>query len=241
MGKAHVNALQTAPYIWWPSTPKTRLIAIVGRRREAAREAAIRYGAEFWTTDWRSAIAHPDVDVFDNVAPDDCHVKPTLEAIAAGKHVICEKPLALTADDAVALAEAADMAGVKHLTCFNYRFLPAVRLAWEMVHNGDLGELHHVRFRYAQEWRLEPAAIPGPAGALAIIGCHAIDQARFLVGEINRVMAVHSSPATKPGATWHGVVLDPIDTVTFLAEFSNGVTGSIDASLVSVGRKQLLA
>ena len=136
MGKAHANALRTIPYIFWPTGARPELVAIAGRSEAAVREAATRYGFDAYTTDWRDLAASERVDVFDNVAADAAHVEPTLAAIEAGKHVVCEKPLASNAADALRLYEAAEAKGVKHLVCFNYRFFPAVRLAWELIRRG---------------------------------------------------------------------------------------------------------
>lgn len=242
MGKAHSNALRTIPYIFWPSRAMPALVAIAGRTEEAVREAAIRYGFATYTTDWRDLVTDERVDVFDNVGADAAHVEPTLAAIAAGKHVVCEKPLASNAADAQRLYEAAEAAGVKHLVCFNYRFFPAVRLAWELVQGGELGELRQARFRYSQEWRTDPEGdLPSPAGALSIIGCHAVDQARFLVGEITTVAGQFASPVTTPARRWRGQPVQQDDTVAILVEFAGGVVGTIDASLVSPGRKNMLA
>ncbi|WP_166788062.1 Gfo/Idh/MocA family protein [Cryobacterium glaciale] len=123
------------------------------------RESATRYGWANYTTDWRDIVEDPEIDVFDNVGSDAVHFEPTLAAIRAGKHVVCEKPLAATVGEAVALEQAALSAGVKHLTCFNYRFVPAVRLAHEMIKSGDLGEIYTANFRYAQEWRTDPSPV----------------------------------------------------------------------------------
>lgn len=242
MGKAHSNALRTIPYIFWPSNYRPELVAICGRTEASVREASVRYGYGRYATDWRPLLEDESIQVFDNVGPDDTHVEPTLAAIAAGKHVICEKPLALGAADAERMRAAAEEAGVKHLTCFNYRFMPAVRLAYEMIQNGEIGEIHQARFRYAQEWRTDPAApLPSPSGALNIIGCHAVDQARFLVGEIERVAAMFTSPATTPERVFQGQRVEQDDTVTMAVEFAGGVPGTIDASLVSPGRKNALS
>jgi predicted dehydrogenase len=240
MGKAHSNALRTIPYIFWPSEARPELTAICGRTAPAVAEAATRYGYASYTTDWRELAADERVDVLDNVTPDASHVEPTLAAIEHGKHVIVEKPLANNAPDAIRLWEAAEAAGVKHLTGFNYRFFPAVRLAWELVRGGELGDLHQTRFRYSQEWRTDPAgALPSAAGALDIIACHAIDQARFLCGEIASVSAAATS--ITPERTYCGAPADPTDTVTMLAKLESGVTATIDASLVSPGRRNHLA
>jgi predicted dehydrogenase len=242
MGRAHTNALRTMPYIFWPGGARPELVAICGRTEPAVAEAATRYGFAQYTTDWEALVSDPRISVFDNVASDDMHVEPTLAAIRAGKHVICEKPLALTAADALALLQAAQDQGVKHMTCFNYRFMPAVALARQLVKSGEIGELHQVRFRYSQEWRTDPdAELPAPAGALTIIGCHAVDQARFLIGEITRVVAGFGSPVTTPERRLRGEPVEQDDTVSMLVQFESGLTGTIDASLVSPGRRNMLA
>jgi len=242
MGKAHSNALRTIPYIFWPSEARPELVAIAGRSEANVREAATRYGYGAYTTDWHDLVEDQRVDVFDNVAADAAHVEPTLAAIARGKHVVCEKPLASTAADASRLYEAANHAGVKHLVCFNYRFFPAVRLARELVCGGELGQLHQARFRYSQEWRTDPEApLPSPVGVLNIICCHAVDQARFLCGEIASVQATISSPVTTPGRRYNEQPADQDDVVAILAEMDRGLVATIDASLVSPGRRNHLA
>ena len=241
MGKAHSNAWRTIPYVDWPGVARPELIAVAGRNEERVREAATRYGFAGYYTDWRGLVADERVRVFDNVAGDDAHVEPSLAAIAAGKHVVCEKPLAVTSAAARRLWEAAERAEVKHLCCFNYRFVPAVRLAHDMLARDELGEVYQARFRYSQEWRRDPATVlPSPAGALRIIGCHAIDQARFLIGEVASVSALFSNPVTTPARTHNGAPIEPDDTVTSLVRFANGVVGTIDASLISRGRRNLL-
>ena len=240
MGKTHVNALRTIPYIFWPSDARPELVAIAGRTEASVREAATRYGFELWSTDWRDIVADDRIDVFDNVGPDAQHFEPTLAAIEHGKHVVCEKPLASSAAEAQRLYDAASAAGVKHMTCFNYRFFPAVRLAWELINGDELGELHQARFRYSQEWRTDPnAALPSPTGVLDIIASHAVDQARFLCGEIGSVSAALTTIA--PQRSYQGEPADTDDTVAILAELESGMVATIDASLVSPGRRNHLA
>jgi predicted dehydrogenase len=240
MGKAHANAYHALPYIFWPSSYRPELVAIAGRTETSVREAATRYGFAEYTTDWHDLVEDARIGVFDNVGPDAAHVAPTLAAIEHGKHVVCEKPLASSAGEARRLYDAAEAAGVKHLTCFNYRFFPAVRLAWELVHEGDLGEVHQARFRYSQEWRIDPdAELPSPTGVLDIIGSHAIDQARFLIGEITAVSAAIGSIADRRVFRGGSAELD--DTVSILAYLEDGVVATIDASLVSPGRRNHLA
>jgi predicted dehydrogenase len=242
MAKAHVNAFRTHPYIFWPDGCRPRLVSICGRTEASVAEAASRYGFAEYGTDWKAVVEDDRVDVFDNVGPDDVHVEPTLAAIAAGKHVICEKPLAHDAADVERMLDAAEAAGVKHMTCFNYRFMPAVRLARELVRGGEIGEVHQARFRYSQEWRTDPdAPLPSPAGALPIIGCHAVDQARFLIGEILSVTGRFASPVTTPSRLYAGEPVEQDDTVAVLAELEGGAIATIDASLVSPGRKNMLA
>ena len=242
MGKAHSNAWRTIPYIFWPSSARPELEAIAGRTESAVREAATRYGYRAYATDWQDVIADDRVEIFDNVGPDAVHVEPTLAAIEAGKHVVCEKPLASSAADALRLYEAAEHAGVKHLTCFNYRFFPAVRLAWELVHEGELGELYQARFRYSQSWRTDPSApLPSPTGVIDIVGCHAVDQARFLCGEIVSVSAEIASPVTTPARRAAGRVVDQDDMFAAVARHESGLVSTIDASLVSPGRRNHLA
>ena len=137
---------------------------------------------------------------------------------------------------------AAEKAGVKHLTCFNYRFMPAVRLAYDMIRDGGIGDIYQARFRYAQEWRTDPdSPLSSPVGALQIIGVHAIDQCRFLVGEIESVAARITSPVTTERRLCGGRPVDQDDAVTILATVAGGVPVTIEASLVSRGRRNMLA
>jgi len=234
MGKVHSNALKTLPYIFSPGAAQTGLHTIAGRTESSVREAATRYGWANYTTDWHDIVNDPDIHVFDNAGPDDAHFQPTLEAIQSGKHVICEKPLGDYAQSSQ-LEAAAAAAGVLNLTCFNYRFVPAVRLAHDMIANGDLGEIYSANFRYAQEWHIDPTVDFGnKAGALDVIGSHAIDAARYLVGEVETVSALITNPLTAPPRG------EPIDTVDALAQYAGGATGTISATLIAPGRKNRL-
>lgn len=242
MGKAHSHALLAAPHIFSGSPARPQLVAIAARSEERARQAATRYGYSYYTADWRELVAAPQVQVFDNVAADAAHVEPTLAAIEAGKHVVCEKPLASNATDAMRMYKAAAARGVKNMVGFNYRFFPAVRLAWEMARQGDLGELYQARFRYSQEWRTSPSApLPSPTGVIDIVASHAFDQARFLCGEVAAVQAFIGHPVTTAGRTFEGAPVQTDDTVTVLAELVTGPAVTIDASLVSPGRRNHLA
>ena len=131
MGKAHANAYKTLAYMTWPPPLVPQLVAISGRSEDAVAEAARRYAFEQHATDWRELIADDRIGLFDNSGPNHLHREPTLAAVQAGKHVICEKPLGRDAAEAHEIWQRAREAGVKHMCAFNYRFVPAVRLARE--------------------------------------------------------------------------------------------------------------
>ncbi len=234
MGKAHANAYRKLAYMTWPPPLQPRLVAIAGRTEEAVADAARRYGFERYATDWRELVASDDVELFDNSGPNNLHAEPTIAAAEAGKHVFCEKPLARTADESHEVWRRVEAAGVKHMCAFNYRFVPAVRLAREMLEAGDLGEIHHFRGRYLQEWgdiddevwRFQREA--AGSGALGDLGAHVIDLARYLVGEI---ASVSGSTATfKQGR-------DVDDAFEAVVEFEGGAVGTLEASRFCPGRK----
>ena len=234
MGKAHVNGYRTLSYMTWPSPLQPRLVAVAGRDEEAVSTAAARYGFERYVTDWRELVADPEIELFDNSGPNNLHAEPTIAAAEAGKHVICEKPLGRTADESHEIWQRVATAGVKHMTAFNYRFVPAVRLARELIADGQLGEIHHFRGRYLQEWgpthaeawRFERDA--AGSGALGDLGAHVIDLARYLVGELDSVAA--STRTFQPGR-------EVDDAFEAVAEFENGAIGTLEASRFAAGRK----
>src|SRR4051812_47256515 len=139
MGKAHSNALKKIAYITWPPPLEPRLVGIAGRNERAVGEAAERYGYEYATVDWRELVADDRIGLFDNGGPNSLHAEPTIAAAEAGKHVICEKPLGRDAAESHEIWRRVAATGVKHLCGFNYRFVPAVRLAREMIEAGELG------------------------------------------------------------------------------------------------------
>ena len=152
MGKAHANGYRTLSYMAWPPPLRPRLVSIAGRDEAAVSEAARRYGFERSVTDWRELVSDPDVQLFDNGGPNSLHAEPTIAAAEAGKHVFCEKPLGRTADESYEMWQRVTATGVRHMTAFNYRFVPAVRLARQMLEAGELGDVLHFRGRYLQEW-----------------------------------------------------------------------------------------
>lgn len=244
MGKAHANAYHTLAYMTWPAPIRPELITIAGRNEEAVAEAALRYGFDGYTTDWQELVVDPRIDVFDNAGPNHLHAEPTIAAARAGKHVVCEKPLGRTAEESYEIWQAVREAGVKHLCAFNYRFVPAVRLARDMIQAGELGEIFHFRARYLQEWITDPAfpmvwrldrELAG-SGALGDLGAHIIDLGRYLVGEIATVGAItRTFIDERPGGD---VEVD--DAFEAFVEFERGAVGTLEASRFATGRKNSL-
>lgn len=247
MGKAHSNAYKTIPYMMYPPPAIPRLIAIAGREENSVKEAAHRYGYETYYTDWRKIISDDRVQLFDNGGPNNLHAEPCIEAAGAGKHVLCEKPLARSAREAAEMLEAVTKAGVKNMVSFNYRYVPAIRQAYELIHSGALGEIYHFRAVYLQEGLVDPTAPMvwrldrnrAGSGALGDLGAHVIDLARFLIGEPRRVSAmvktfIKNRPLPDGIGTGH-VTVD--DAFTTLVEFENGALGTIEASRFCAGRK----
>jgi predicted dehydrogenase len=235
MGKAHSNAFRKIAYMTWPPPLVPRLVAIAGRNEEAVAAAARRYGYERWTTDWRDLVADDRIGLFDNGGPNSLHTEPTIAAAEAGKHVLCEKPLGRTADESYEIWQRVAATGVKHMCAFNYRFVPAVRLAREMIEAGELGEIRHFRGRYLQDWGDDPSLDtwrfhPDEAGsgALGDLGAHVVDLARFLVGEVATVSALVK--AFLPGRQ-----VD--DAIEAAVAFEGGAVGTIEATRLALGRR----
>jgi predicted dehydrogenase len=235
MGKAHSSAFRAVPHVAWPPPLVPRLVAIAGRDEAAVAEAARRYGYERWTTDWHDVVGDPAIGLFDNGGPNSVHAEPTIAAAEAGKHVLCEKPLGRDADEAFAIWSRVAATGVKHLCGFNYRFVPAVRLARELIEAGELGEIRHFRARYLQDWADDPGLDTwrfdvGAAGSGAIgdLATHVVDLSRYLVGEIAALSAVVKTFV--PGRQ----VDDAIEAVV---EFERGAVGTIEATRLALGRR----
>src|SRR5919109_850110 len=234
MGKAHSNAYKTLAYMTWPPPLRPELIAIAGRNEEAVAEAARRYGFSEYKTDWRAVATDPRVELFDNAGPNNLHAEPTIVAAQAGKHVICEKPLGRDAHESYDTWQKVAATGVKHMCAFNYRFVPAIRLAREIVESGGLGEIQHFRGCYLQEWGATEGDIwrfdkaTAGSGSLGDLGAHVIDLARYLVGEITTVSAI--TQTFIPGR-------DVDDAVESVVAFENGAVGTIEASRFCPGRK----
>jgi predicted dehydrogenase len=247
MGKAHSNAFLKIPHMMYPPPAVPRLLGIAGRNAEAVQAAAVRYGYEKAYTDWREMLKDDRIQLFDNGGPNDAHAEPCIVAAQAGKHILCEKPLARTAKEAAAMLEAVEKAGVKHAVAFNYRFVPAIRQIRQIVESGALGQIYHFRAVYLQEWimahyntphiwRLDKAT--AGSGALGDLGAHIIDLGRFLVGEFKSVSALTKTfIPERPGSDGQMKKVDVDDAFVAAVEFENGAIGTFEATRFAAGRK----
>jgi len=247
MGKAHTNAYKKLPYMMYPPVAIPTLAAISGRNEEAVSEAARRYGYQAYYTDWRDMVADENVQLLDNGGPNYLHAEPCIAAAQAGKAILCEKPLARTAEEAKEMLDAVTKAGVKHMVAYNYRFVPAVRQARNLIESGALGKIYHFRAVYLQEWimphydlgmiwRLEKEK--AGSGALGDLGAHIIDLGRFLVGEIASVSAMtRTFIKDRPYDDGAMGTVDVDDAFVSAVAFENGAIGTLEASRFAAGRK----
>ncbi|WP_435819362.1 Gfo/Idh/MocA family protein [Micromonospora violae] len=265
MGAAHSQAWRTVNRVY-DLPARARMALICGRDTAKVADAADRLGWDAYTTDWRDLINRDDIDVVDICTPGDSHAEIALAALAAGKHVLCEKPLANTVEEARAMTAAADVAraaGVRSMCGFNYRRVPAVTMMRQLVADGRLGVIRHVRATYLQDWIVDPQ-FPlvwrlqkdrAGSGALGDIGAHIIDLTQFVTGQrISGVSAVTETfvkerplPAESSGlaATADGgaaptgqVTVD--DAAVFVARLDGGALATYEASRFATGRKNAL-
>ena len=250
MGKCHSNAYRKIPYIYPAANVMPRLVLLCDKDEKKVEREAIRYGFERYTTDWHDLASDPAIDVVDNCGPDPIHPDPCIAALESGKHVIAEKPMAVSVADARRMRDAAAKAGGKAACTFNYRFMPAVRLAKDLIGSGKVGRIYHLRVQYLQMAGHDPSLTPEQAwysawphsGGLQGIGSHAIDQARFLVGEITSVSALVRAfnkdrairSAADPSA-WAD------EGTAALLDFDSGAIGVLESSVVATGRKNYMA
>ncbi len=247
MGKAHSHAMLNIAHMMYPPPAVPRLVGIAGRDEQAVAEAARRYGYDGYYTDWRAMLDNDDIQLFDNGGPNDTHADPCILAAERGKHILCEKPLARTADEAQSMVEAVQKAGVKNMVAFNYRFVPAIRQIRKLVDSGLLGKIYHFRAVYLQEWVMAHYELPmiwrlqksiAGSGALGDLGAHIIDLARYLVGEIKSVSGMtRTFIEERPWDDGTMGKVDVDDAFTALLEFDNGAIGTVEASRFAAGRK----
>lgn len=255
MGRAHSNAYrQAAAFFDLPAKPVLKVL--VGRDQAAAQQVADQFGWEEVATDWRQVVERCDVDLIDIASPGNTHRDIALAAAQCGKHILCEKPLANTLEEAKAMWYAAEEANVVNMVNFNYRRTPAVALAKQMIEAGEIGEIRQWRSAYLQDWIIDPAfplvwrlqsAISG-SGALGDIGAHSLDLARYLVGEIEAVTSLTKTFITERplatattglsatgGSTRGPVTVD--DAAIWLAKFAGGAIGTFEATRMAPGRR----
>jgi predicted dehydrogenase len=257
MGKAHSNAVARLP-MFFPDAPEIERDVLIGRDEDALADAADRLGFARTATEWRDVV--DEVDVFYNLGPNNVHADPSIAALEAGVPVLSEKPLAATLEDAERMADAAAAAAVPSAVAFNYRYVPAIQYARQLIAEGVLGDIHHVRANYLQDWLVDPQApwswrnsaeVAG-SGALGDLGAHSIDLAQFLLDDrIERVSGhlktfVDERPV--PGADGGGldaagsdsaetrkVTVD--DAYSAQAEFADGAMGTFEATRFANGQK----
>jgi predicted dehydrogenase len=262
MGAAHSLAWRTAPRIF--DLPLDPVMSVVcGRDQTRAAQAARKLGWAAGASDWRAVVADPNVDLVDICTPGDTHAEIAVAALEAGKHVLCEKPLANSVAEAEQMAAAAERAarhGVRAMVGFTYRRVPAIALARRVVAEGRVGDVRHVRAQYLQDWIADPEAPlswrlqkeRAGSGALGDIAAHVIDLAQFVTGD--RVEEVSGRLETfvkeRPLATEHAglsgtastergpVTVD--DAAAFLARFAGGAMGVFEATRFATGRKNAI-
>ncbi|TWE01882.1 putative dehydrogenase [Neobacillus bataviensis] len=257
MGKAHSHAYRDLP-LFFPNTVHPEMKVICGRDPEGVATAAKQFGWEEYTTDWKILLDRDDIDLIDINAPSDVHKEITIAAAQAGKHVFCEKPLALTLEDSREMLQVVEAAGVKHMVGFNYRFAPAVMLAKKLIDEGNLGEIYHFRAHFLQDWLVDPnfplawrlqKDVAG-SGSHGDLGAHLIDLAHYLIGDMTEVIGMSETfikerpiPTQMTGLSAKGsdsgekgeVTVD--DATLFLTRFANGALGSFEATRFAAGHR----
>jgi len=261
MGKAHSNAWRQVPH-FFPLKARVEMHTICGRDRARVEADRSQLGWQFAVTDWREVVESPLIDIVDINTPNDSHAEIAIAAARAGKHVLCEKPLALNVKQAEAMLAAAQKAKVVHMVCHNYRRVPAIALARRMIGEGALGEIFHFRARYAQDWLIDPEYPlkwrldkgASGSGAHGDINVHIIDLARYLVGEFKEVCGLmHTFIKERPQAGEGGkgqsqgakalqkrgkVTVD--DASLFIGRFVLGALANLEATRYAAGRKNHL-
>ena len=262
MGVAHSQGWRNARSFFDPALVPD-LVAVGGRDAVAAGDMARRFDWQHVETDWRALIARPDVDLVDICTPGDTHAEIAIAALEAGKHVLCEKPLANTVAEAHAMAEAAERArarGIRSMVGFTYRRVPAIALARQLVQEGRVGEIRHVRAQYLQDWLVDPESPltwrlqkdRAGSGALGDVGAHIIDLTHFVTGErITGVSAVTETFVRErplPGAV-HGLTAEVgtgrgevtvDDAAIFLGRLTGGALATFEATRFATGRKNAI-
>src|SRR4051794_35618242 len=262
MGAAHAQAWRNA-HRFFDLPLRPEMAVVCGRTESATRDAAEQQGWAGWTTDWREVLDRDEVHLVDICTPGDSHAEIAIAALEAGKHVLCEKPLANTVEEAEAMTAAAQRAaerGVRAMVGFSYRRVPALTFARELVRSGRLGTIHHVRAQYLQDWIVDPE-FPlvwrlqkehAGSGSLGDLGAHLIDMAQFITDQSitgvsgltetfvkERPLPTASSGLSASGGTETGTVTVD-DAALFMTRFSRGAVGTFEATRFASGRKNAM-
>jgi predicted dehydrogenase len=263
MGKAHSLAYAAVPMFFWPTELMPVKHTVAEFNDKLAQDAAARFGFENSTSDWNTIINNPEIDLVDIATPNNSHAQIAIAALNAGKHVICEKPLARTVEEAALMYEAARNSNRVNMVAFNYRRTPAVALAKRYIDEGAIGRIINFRATYLQDWSADPNSplswrfqkdIAG-SGAIGDILTHVLDMARYLAGEVTEVSAITNHiiterPLQQSGADSLGNSkggsdapkgkVDVEDEVLSLLKFANGAIGSVEATRNAWGRNNFI-
>ncbi|WP_259782120.1 Gfo/Idh/MocA family protein [Aestuariispira ectoiniformans] len=251
MGKCHAMAFQNAASVF-NTALRPRLTVVADIDEATVSNFAGQFGFGRWTTDWTDLINDPHVDIVAITTPNFLHKEMALAAIAAGKHVYCEKPLALTSEDALEMTQAAERAGVKTMVGYNYLKNPATALAREIIASGEIGDVVHFRGIHNEDYMGDPT-VPhswrctrdrGGAGALGDIGSHIISIALYLAGDIRAVNAqmqtvIEARP--DPASPGTSLSVENDDQTHAMVTFESGAMGTVECSRIAQGRKMHLA
>ena len=249
MGRAHTNAyLDVAKFFELPAPPVLRAACDVNV--SDLETFARRFGWETQETSWEKLVQRDDIDLIDICTPNSTHMPIAVAAAKAGKHILCEKPIAMNAKEAQRMLDAARQANVRHMVGFNYRRVPALALAKQLIDEGKIGRVHHFNAVYYQDWLVDPnfpmvwrhdKKLSG-SGAHGDMNAHTADLARFLVGEIETVTAAEEifvKQRPLAGGTGTGTVTAD-DAMFFIARFREGALGTFMATRFAAGRKNFL-
>ena len=248
MGRAHSNAWRQAARFFTNCPFEPVLKVLVGRTRDKVEAARSRLGFAECATSWQEVVARPDIDVIDICTPGDSHAAIAIAAAQAGKSILCEKPLANTVLEAEQMLAAAQRAGVIHMLCHNYRRCPAVTLAKRIIDDGQLGDIHHYRGLYLQDWIVDPnfprvwrlEKSRAGSGALGDILSHTMDLSRYLVAEpteVSGLLSTFVSERPLPGDPMRRGEVDVDDAAQALVKFANGAVGYYEGTRFAPGRK----
>ena len=250
MGRAHSNAYKRLND-FFPVEHRPVLKAVCARDASKAESFAANWGYERVETDWRRMVESPDIDLVDIASPNDTHYEIALAAAKAGKMIVCEKPLAMNVREAEEMTAAVEKAGVPNMVWFNYRRVPAIALAKQVVDEGRVGRPFHYRATYLQDWTISPDLPQGGAGLWRLdvnvagsgvtgdLLAHSIDTAMWLNGPISRVTALTRTFIKERQHAVTGAVqaVGIDDACMFLAEFANGSMGTFESTRYARGRK----